>query len=65
MKAAQLRELTEAELKQLYLETKKELFDLDLKVARGESGAHPHQKRTLRRKIARILTVMKERNIKP
>lgn len=63
MKTEKIRELTDAELKQLYLETKKQLFDLDLKVARGETGFNPHQKKNLRREIARMLTIMRQRNI--
>jgi len=61
MKAAQLREHTAAELDQLLEEAMQELFELRVKSGQGDASAPPLKRRTLRREVARIKTVMRER----
>ena len=62
MKASKLREQTVAELQSLRQEMSKELLELKVKgTNRGDSPGQPMRKRTLRRDLARIMTIMKER----
>ena len=61
MKAVNLREQTDEELEQLRDNTRKELFDLKVRQGVGDSSEQPLRARTLRRDVARILTVMRER----
>ena len=62
MKAAKLREQTNEELDSLRREMSRELMDLRVKgVNRGDSPGQPLRKRTLRRDLARIETIVKER----
>jgi large subunit ribosomal protein L29 len=61
MKASELREQTDDELRELYRDTRHELFDLKVKKGLGDSSAQPLRIRTLRRDVARIKTVMRER----
>jgi len=63
MKAGRLRENTDEELRQQYEDTRKEYADLRLKKHVGGDADQPLRLRTLRREIARIKTVMREREI--
>jgi ribosomal protein L29 len=62
MKAAGLREQTDDELRQHYEDTARELSDLRLKKGAGDSSEQPLKIRAVRRDMARILTVMQERD---
>ena len=62
MKASKLREQTSEEMDSLRREMRKELMDLRIKgTHREDSPGQPLRKRTLRRDLARIETIMKER----
>ena len=61
MKAQQLREQTPEELAQSLREAGDKLFDIRVKKSLGDSTAPPSQIPVLRREIARIKTVMRER----
>ncbi len=61
MKAAKLREQTVEELQEAYEEARKELFDLQVKSITGDGSTQPLRRRTVRREVARIKTVMRER----
>ena len=63
MKAGRLRENTDEELRQQYEDTRRERSDLRLKKHVGGDSVQPLRLRTLRREIARIKTVMREREI--
>ncbi len=60
MKAANLRDQTDDELRQMYEDTRRELFDLKVRKRVGDSPEQPLKIRSLRRDIARIRTVQKE-----
>lgn len=60
MKATQLREQTADELRELYDETRQALFELEVHKD-GSENENPLKIRTLRRDVARIKTVMTER----
>ena len=60
MKAMELRELTDDELRQRHEETRKELFNLRVQQSTGHIEKATRL-RQLRRDIARILTVMQAR----
>jgi large subunit ribosomal protein L29 len=60
MKATQIRELTSEELQQKYDETSQELFNLRMQKSTGQIE-NPSRLRLLRREIARIRTVMNEK----
>ena len=57
MKAMELRELTDEELRQRHEDTRKELFNLRVQQSTGQIEKATHI-RELRREVARILTVM-------
>jgi len=61
MKATELRELKADELGQRIRETTQELRDLRLKHRTGDGAEKPLRIRTLRRDVARMLTVARER----
>ncbi len=61
MKATQLREQTAEELQEAYDEARQSLFDLQVRKDTGEDQGQPLKARTLRRDIARIKTIMNER----
>lgn len=61
MKAKQLRELTDTELKQKLIDIKKEIFNLRIQQATGKAGGNVKRIRNLRKDIARILTILNER----
>ena len=63
MKASSLREQTGEELQQLLDDTKKDLFELKVKKGWGDSSEQPLRIRSLRRDLARINTVIKEREL--
>jgi len=60
MKASELRELTVEELRDELHRLKEELFQLRLDKARGSLG-QPHRFKQVRRDIARVLTVLREK----
>ncbi len=63
MKATQLREQTADELGEAYDEARQALFDLQVRKDTGEAAEQPLKARTLRREVARIKTVMREREL--
>ena len=64
MKASNLREQTDDEVRQLFEDTQKELLDVKLKKGWGDSAEQPLRVRTLRRDVARIKTIIRERELK-
>jgi large subunit ribosomal protein L29 len=62
MTATELRELPDDELQQQYSEFKEELFNLRFQVVTGQLD-DPRRLSKVKREIARILTVMREREI--
>ncbi len=62
MKASELRELTMDELREKYRELKEELFNLRFQKAVGQLG-NPMRIREVKRTIARIKTVMREKEL--
>ena len=63
MKASSVREQSDDELRQMCEDTRRELIELRAKKGIGDSSEQPLRVRTLRRDLARTLTVMKERGI--
>jgi large subunit ribosomal protein L29 len=62
MTATELRELPDDELRQRYAEAKEELFNLRFQAVTGQLD-DPRRLSRVRRDIARVLTVMREREI--
>lgn len=62
MSAAELRELSDEELVQRVREAKEELFNLRFQMATGQLDNN-RRLRTVRRDIARIYTIMREREL--
>ncbi|MDI3314635.1 MAG: 50S ribosomal protein L29 [Mycobacterium sp.] len=60
--AGELRELTDEELAERLRESKEELFNLRFQLATGQLN-HNRRVRTVRRQIARIHTVLREREL--
>jgi large subunit ribosomal protein L29 len=60
MKPSELRELTNEELEQRCDDTRKELFNLRIQQSTGQIEKATHL-RVLRREVARILTVIRQR----
>jgi large subunit ribosomal protein L29 len=60
--AAELRELPDDELRQRYSEGKEELFNLRFQIVTGQLD-DPRRIKEVKREIARVLTVMREREI--
>jgi large subunit ribosomal protein L29 len=60
--ATELRELPDDELRQKLDENKEELFNLRFQIVTGQLD-DPRRIKTVKREIARILTVMREREI--
>ncbi len=60
MKASQIREMTPEELEQKYRELREEHFKLRFQAASGQMEK-PHLLGDVRRDIARVLTIMKEK----
>ncbi len=61
MKAAQLREMTSEELADRLDEAGRERFELRVRKAGAEESVQPLKARALRREVARIKTLMRER----
>ena len=62
MKAKELRELTVAELEAKFKELKSELFHLRFQHAINQLE-NPHKLVDVKRDIARVMTVMSEKNV--
>ncbi len=62
MKPSELRALTIEELKQKEQDLRRELFNLRFQLATGEIE-NPMRIRTLRKDIARVLTIMTEKSV--
>ena len=62
MTATELRELPDDELRQKLAESKDELFTLRFQVVTGQLD-NPRRLQEVKREIARVLTVMREREI--
>jgi large subunit ribosomal protein L29 len=62
MTATELRELPDDELRQRYAEAKEELFNLRFQAVTGQLD-DPRRLGRVRRDLARVLTVMREREI--
>jgi large subunit ribosomal protein L29 len=60
--AAELRELPDDELQQKLDEEREELFNLRFQIVTGQLD-NPRRLKEVKREIARILTVMRERDI--
>ena len=65
MKAEQLREQSDEELVDLYEDTARELFDLQMKKASGDTSQPFVKMRLLRRDLARIRTIQRQREQQP
>ncbi|MGV8145268.1 MAG: 50S ribosomal protein L29 [Alkaliphilus sp.] len=63
MRANSLRDLTDVELNQKLLDSKSELFNLRFQLATGQLE-NPLKIRAVRKDIARVKTVIREREIK-
>jgi large subunit ribosomal protein L29 len=61
MKAAELRELSQDELRMKEHEMRRELFNLRFQQATGEIE-NPRRIRSLRKDVAKVLTVMAEKS---
>lgn len=64
MKVSSYRDRADDELRQVCQETSKELFSLKVKKGVGDTSEQPLRVRTLRRDLARIKTVLRERELK-
>ena len=62
MKMTEIRKLTTEELNKKLEENKKELFNLKFSLSTGNLEK-PHRIKELRHEVARIKTVIKERNL--
>lgn len=62
MKASELRELPEDELRERLAEQKEELFNLRFQHVTGQLD-NPHRMQEVKGEIARILTVLREREL--
>ena len=62
MKASEIRELSDQELQEKSLELKGELFNLRFQMATGQLENTTRLKE-VRRSIARVLTIMREREL--
>lgn len=63
MKAAKLREMSDIELRQALEDSTRDLFGLRMKKVAGDTSEQPLRVRTMRREVARIKTLIKERGI--
>ncbi len=64
LKASEIREMSIPEMKEKLLELKKELMLENANKSTGGSPTNPGKIRELKRTIARILTIMKEKENK-
>ncbi len=63
MKATALRDLSDDELLQARDDIRKKLFDLRIKKGMGDASEQPLLLRMVRRDVARVETVVKQRGI--
>jgi large subunit ribosomal protein L29 len=63
MKAAKLREQTVDELRQVHTDTARDIREFKGKRGLGDSSEQPLRIRALRRDLARVKTIMRERGI--
>ena len=63
MKATQLREHTDEELREVHDNVSKDLVDARVKQGWSDGADQPLKVRTLRRDFARVKTVMKQRGL--
>lgn len=63
MKARELRELTDEELERKIAELKEELFNLRFQMVTGQLD-NPMRIKLIRKDIARIKTILRERELK-
>lgn len=63
MKASALRDLSDDELLQAREDIRKKLFDLTIKKGMGDASEQPLLLRMVRRDVARVETVVKQRGI--
>lgn len=63
MKAAQLREQSEEELRQMLTDGERELVKFRATRKTGDASEQPLRMRSLRREIARMKTVLRERGV--
>ena len=63
MDIEEIRSSTDEELKRRYVDVRKEFFQLQIRFT-TEQVENPRQKRGLRRELARIKTILKERELK-
>ena len=63
MKAVKLREHTDEELRQLHDDVSKELIETKIRQGWGDGAEQPLKVRTLRRDLARVKTVIKQREL--
>ncbi len=61
MKAAEIRDRNTEELQSVLDECRQELYELEVRKGVADDSANPVKARTLRRTVARIRTVMRER----
>ena len=61
MKTSNLREMTEDDLQQAAGDIRKQIFDINVKKGAGDTAENPLQVRGLRKDLARIQTVINER----
>jgi large subunit ribosomal protein L29 len=59
----EIRSSTDEELKRRYVDVRKEFFQLQIRFT-TEQVENPRQKRGLRRELARIKTIFRERELK-
>mgnify|MGYP001770730139 CR=1 FL=1 len=64
LKPSELRKMSDEELRAKLLELRSELMRLRAKAARGTLGKESGMVRVVRRDIARILTILREREAK-
>lgn len=61
MKASEIREMSLEDINKKIFEDKKELFDLRMKQATG-TLEKPHRINYLRKEVARLKTILREKN---
>lgn len=64
LKARDFKDQSDPELKEALDETRKDLLSARLKMGTNDSSAQPMRIRGLRRDVARIKTVLRERELK-
>jgi len=64
MKARKIREYADQELHQLHEETRRKVFDLRVRKSMGDATEQPLLVRETRRDLARVNTVIRERELK-